>query len=233
MDYIEKVLLATGGTAAPEEILDEDEIIQPEPEDTEEVTEAALEKEEDDPCWSGYVQVGMKEKDGKRVPNCVPTSAAIDFVVESYNSEVGASRHVTAEASYEVAKKAYEKYSYLADNDAEMYSAILWDLHVFSEYATTGTAEVDEDLSTFQAYLPEGHPDTEASLIAAATWVAGAPELSNSSRDVILNAFSEDEDYVKSLHASTRLRAMVSSGSLTATTLNLIKTLSDRHSKVN
>ena len=27
------------------------------------------------PCWKGYKQVGMKEKNGKQVPNCVPTSA--------------------------------------------------------------------------------------------------------------------------------------------------------------
>ena len=27
---------------------------------------------EEDPCWDGYEQVGMKEKDGKEVPNCVP-----------------------------------------------------------------------------------------------------------------------------------------------------------------
>jgi len=26
------------------------------------------------PCWSGYKQVGMKEKNGKQVPNCVPIS---------------------------------------------------------------------------------------------------------------------------------------------------------------
>ena len=26
----------------------------------------------DTPCWEGYEQVGMKEKDGKQVPNCVP-----------------------------------------------------------------------------------------------------------------------------------------------------------------
>jgi hypothetical protein len=25
-----------------------------------------------DPCWKGYEQVGMKEKDGNQVPNCVP-----------------------------------------------------------------------------------------------------------------------------------------------------------------
>jgi len=26
------------------------------------------------PCWDGYVQRGMKEKDGRMVPNCVPAS---------------------------------------------------------------------------------------------------------------------------------------------------------------
>lgn len=29
------------------------------------------------PCWEGYVQVGMKEKDGKMVPNCVPKDSAV------------------------------------------------------------------------------------------------------------------------------------------------------------
>jgi hypothetical protein len=27
------------------------------------------------PCWDGYVQVGMKMKGGKKVPNCVPASS--------------------------------------------------------------------------------------------------------------------------------------------------------------
>lgn len=25
-----------------------------------------------DPCWEGYEQIGMKEKKGRMVPNCVP-----------------------------------------------------------------------------------------------------------------------------------------------------------------
>lgn len=29
-------------------------------------------KDKDDPCWDGYVMVGHKMKDGKKVPNCVP-----------------------------------------------------------------------------------------------------------------------------------------------------------------
>jgi hypothetical protein len=29
-------------------------------------------EDEEDPCWKGYNQRGMKEKNGKQVPNCVP-----------------------------------------------------------------------------------------------------------------------------------------------------------------
>ena len=27
---------------------------------------------EESPCWKGYTQVGMKDKNGRQVPNCVP-----------------------------------------------------------------------------------------------------------------------------------------------------------------
>ena len=33
-------------------------------------------KELENPCWKGYEMVGMKEKDGREVPNCVPVSEA-------------------------------------------------------------------------------------------------------------------------------------------------------------
>ncbi len=29
-------------------------------------------KSEDDPCWEGYEMFGQKEKDGRKVPNCIP-----------------------------------------------------------------------------------------------------------------------------------------------------------------
>ncbi len=32
----------------------------------------------DGPCWEGYVQVGMKKKNGKMVPNCVPKDSSED-----------------------------------------------------------------------------------------------------------------------------------------------------------
>ena len=29
-------------------------------------------EDEDDPCWKGYTAFGTKDKNGKKVPNCVP-----------------------------------------------------------------------------------------------------------------------------------------------------------------
>lgn len=58
-----------------------------------EPTAEELEKDDDDPCWAGYVQVGMKKgKDGKEVPNCVPMKESkpknLKSVREAYITEV-------------------------------------------------------------------------------------------------------------------------------------------------
>ena len=46
-----------------------------------------------DPCWEGYKQIGMKEKGGKEVPNCVPDSgesvANAPLTVEPINKDAG------------------------------------------------------------------------------------------------------------------------------------------------
>lgn len=34
-------------------------------------------------CWSGYKQVGMKDKNGKKVPNCVPVDKATGLPEET------------------------------------------------------------------------------------------------------------------------------------------------------
>ena len=36
----------------------------------------------DDPCWEGYHAEGMKEKDGKTVPNCIPDAAPQPLIAE-------------------------------------------------------------------------------------------------------------------------------------------------------
>ena len=37
-----------------------------------EKSKSKLKEDDKDPCWKGYQQVGMKKKNGKEVPNCVP-----------------------------------------------------------------------------------------------------------------------------------------------------------------
>jgi hypothetical protein len=32
---------------------------------------------EENPCWKGYTQIGMKTKNGKEVPNCVPIKKGV------------------------------------------------------------------------------------------------------------------------------------------------------------
>ena len=39
-------------------------------------------KPDDDPCWDGYRQYGMKDKDGKEVPNCVKESVEDEIIID-------------------------------------------------------------------------------------------------------------------------------------------------------
>jgi hypothetical protein len=48
------------------------------PEESESPKEELQEKAQDDPCWKGYTQVGMKKKGGREVPNCVPSKGVPD-----------------------------------------------------------------------------------------------------------------------------------------------------------
>lgn len=43
-----------------------------------------LEEKKKDPCWKGYEQIGMKKKDGKEVPNCVPTNEEVEELDEDW-----------------------------------------------------------------------------------------------------------------------------------------------------
>ena len=36
-----------------------------------------LQEKDNNPCWGGYEMIGMKKKDGKEVPNCVPIEEEI------------------------------------------------------------------------------------------------------------------------------------------------------------
>ena len=40
--------------------------------------------EDSDPCWDNYKQIGMKEKNGKKVPNCVPKESVTEMDSQGY-----------------------------------------------------------------------------------------------------------------------------------------------------
>jgi len=57
---------------------------------------------EEDPCWDGYKQVGMKKKGGKEVPNCVPESLEENEKgLKNKSKETG--------ISYGILKKVYDR----------------------------------------------------------------------------------------------------------------------------
>ena len=47
-----------------------------------------LKKELADACWKGYKQVGMKNKNGKQVPNCVPEAYEIGADYANHTKEI-------------------------------------------------------------------------------------------------------------------------------------------------
>ena len=44
-------------------------------------------KKKGDPCWVGYKQYGMKDKDGRKVPNCV--KEVVDIYWETQDESCG------------------------------------------------------------------------------------------------------------------------------------------------
>lgn len=46
-----------------------------------------------DACWSGYEAIGMKNKNGKKVPNCVPVKEDLDLKQDAPSVESIAKKH--------------------------------------------------------------------------------------------------------------------------------------------
>ena len=56
-----------------------------EEEKTSDSAEEEATTEHDEPCWKDYKQVGMKKKNGKEVPNCVPKGSSGEMDMEMYS----------------------------------------------------------------------------------------------------------------------------------------------------
>jgi predicted RNA binding protein YcfA (HicA-like mRNA interferase family) len=52
--------------------------------------------EKSDPCWKGYEMVGMKDKNGKKVPNCVPVKESLDEQIQMLDEMPGANMDTRA-----------------------------------------------------------------------------------------------------------------------------------------
>jgi len=60
-----------------------------------------------DPCWTGYKQVGMKKKNGKEVPNCVPEETNLEEENKPTNPSLWAKWKAKAKAKFDVYPSAY------------------------------------------------------------------------------------------------------------------------------
>jgi hypothetical protein len=71
---------------------------------------------EEDPCWNGYKQIGMKKKGSKEVPNCVPESVNeekvyIDFLNKKKGFKQDKIKFTSYEAAVKWAKKNFDNFN--------------------------------------------------------------------------------------------------------------------------
>lgn len=52
------------------------------------------------PCWKGYKQIGMKKKNGKEVPNCVPVNEN-EIIIEDADEIFGEYEEQLLESEYQ------------------------------------------------------------------------------------------------------------------------------------
>lgn len=200
-----------------------------------------LEKNENDPCWEGYVQIGMKEgKDGRQVPNCVPAKTAealeeissvltleeLEAVLSTYNSKVGSTRHVQLEDAITAAARAKSFYVDSCDSE-ELSNAVLWEVHNFLEYATLGISDDSEVVAEYSDLLSEGHPyfALTASASSKFEWLSGDLDLEESSKDALKVVLSDSPNVIEYLHASTRVKSLIATGAISALTASVLSSL--------
>ena len=70
-----------------------------------------------EPCWKGYKQIGMKDKDGKQVPNCVPESTEdVAFSGDYSRADVGKKKKKKFEFKEELNEDWKELEHYLIED---------------------------------------------------------------------------------------------------------------------
>ena len=77
---------------------------------------------EEDPCWDGYEMVGMKKKNGKEVPNCVPKSEATDSEEQEFHTKLDKLVHNTLTALKDKEHPAHGKAKSLVQRLKDKFS---------------------------------------------------------------------------------------------------------------
>lgn len=182
-----------------EEIIDDaEQIIQsemdgeePMPEEpTEEEMKQYRQKDDDDPCWEGYEQVGMKEGDnGGMVPDCVPeedAKRAKTVQVGSFDEvpdDRAARKTFDGDVYYTVKQKPYERREKGSDRREKMdglHEGMTWD-------STIEVVEIDQDAD--EVVMSATHED--------GTWT----ETMDNAMDMAEDQLESDHDYIYTMIA--------------------------------
>ncbi len=147
---------------------------------------------------------------------------AISDLLSDVNDLVGEERQLARRDLESVAASAYSHYNTYLDK-AELPNAILWDLNEYANYASGITMEPSEDALRYSSFLPSGHPDSvNIDPTVAAAWIASDPDLSPAASAAIVASLTPSDDYVKVVHATTRLKALTAAGEIPDSTKALI-----------
>jgi len=160
----------------------------------------------ENPCWDGYEQIGMKMKNGKKVPNCVPIKRAKNLstieeqtqkikdaalaLVKEANTEFTGTRLVTARAALTIVDRS------IAKNEAEPFSVRKHRaLTELSQYVTlaqqnrvlNGKPEHTDLLPVAHPRSTRAHDMTTASLMQSrARWVTDDPTIKDAAIKTLL-----------------------------------------------
>jgi antirestriction protein ArdC len=184
------------------------------------------------PCWEGYIQIGMKNKDGKEVPNCVPKDAAeIDleavlFALEKSESAEDISPYLITYAINEL--EGFDEpravtYSQIDTILASCSTAGEAVVAVVSFIELAHNNDVYEDALTYAHLLPEGHPRSEVRGLTAsarnqarAEWYCADMSLSEITKKAIVDTYASKGETVEKKFALMKIDALTASGELTS-----------------
>lgn len=117
--------------------------------------------EAENPCWDGYKQVGMKMKDGKEVPNCVPKNESVNEMITDgdvviFKKQKGEVPKITYNSSRKQFAADFlshtDYYKNLKDAIEDMQDAGF----KIEKHIQTESEQLDEKLITFSNRAPYG-----------------------------------------------------------------------------